>query len=268
MITDIEMEAMNLFIREISNRPGLEGEYSALIAMRDMLADLDIDRFYNASDEEKTAFVKQFSSGLISENTAEEKEQTRWICVYKDTVCRHADVDNLVNIELPADWLYKVLRAEGEEDIEAWFGEYTADSTEAIARKALEDGVILGCDDEYVMNSILFRKENPELVVAAEKVEEFLDSFNDHEEIPDELGFEFKGTFIKDPFYDESMRFEVDPFVYYGADNMNSYLEKAKHLMSKDCDKTLDDVIRTCEKVSKKQVVQRDNVEKSSERDL
>lgn len=268
MITDIEMEAMSLFVREFANRPGFEGEYSALTAMQDMLADFDVDRFYNASDEEKTAFVKQFSNGLINEKNAEEKEQTRWICVYKDTVCRHADVDNLVNIELPADWLSEALRSEGEEDIEAWFGEYTADSTEDIARKALEDGVILGCDDEYVMESILFHKENPDLVKAAAKVEEFLDSFKGHEDIPDELGFEFKGMYIKDPFYDESMRFEVDPFVYYGADNMNSYLEKAKHLMSKDCDKTLDDVIRTCEKVSKTQSEHREKVEKNPEIDL
>lgn len=214
--------------------------------------------------------VKNFSNGyegfselMVQCLTEAFGDQTRWICVYKDTLAPHADVDNLVNIELPADWLYKVLRAEGEEDIEAWFGEYTADSTEAIARKAIEDGVILGCDDEYVMNSILFRKENPELINAAEKVEEFLDSFNGHEDIPDELGFEFKGMLIKDPFYDETMRFEVDPFIYYGADNMKSFLEKAKLFISKNSDKKLDDVIISCEKMSKKTVEQFDkNVKK------
>lgn len=42
------------------------------------------------------------------------------------------------------------------------------------------------------------------------------------------IGFEFKGTWIVNPFYDETMRFEVDPVEYYGADNIKAYLDQLK----------------------------------------
>lgn len=45
------------------------------------------------------------------------------------------------------------------------------------------------------------------------------------------VGFEYKGTYIINPFVDESARFEVDPYEYYGMHEMleytNGVIEKA-----------------------------------------
>lgn len=45
------------------------------------------------------------------------------------------------------------------------------------------------------------------------------------------VGFEFNGTYIINPFVDETARFEVDPYEYYGVHAMleytNGILEKA-----------------------------------------
>ena len=45
------------------------------------------------------------------------------------------------------------------------------------------------------------------------------------------VGFEYKGTYIINPFVDETCRFEVDPYEYYGMQAMieytNGIIEKA-----------------------------------------
>ena len=65
----------------------------------------------------------------------------------------------------------------------------------------IENGVVLGCDDEYAWKSICFARDNPELVSKAEKVKEWIDSFEEYDDIPTEVGFEFDGIHIKNPFY-------------------------------------------------------------------
>lgn len=159
-----------------------------------------------------------------------ESENTRWICVYKDAVCPHAEIDNLVNIEVPESWLFNALRALGERDIEKWFDEYTADDTDPIARNAVIDGVILDCDNEYVMKVITFHRENPQLTETAEKAKLWIDRFG--ENIPEGLGFSCRGMWVNNPFYDESLRFEVDPFIYYGEENMKSFLDHCSKFMN------------------------------------
>lgn len=37
------------------------------------------------------------------------------------------------------------------------------------------------------------------------------------------VGFEYKGTYIINPFVDETCRFEVDPYEYYGTHEMLEY---------------------------------------------
>lgn len=78
------------------------------------------------------------------------KFDVSWICVYKDALGYQDDNDNLTNICVPTEWLEEVLKAEGENDINSWFTEYTADNTDSIARYAKECGVILDCDDKNI----------------------------------------------------------------------------------------------------------------------
>lgn len=77
----------------------------------------------------------------------ERDEEPVWICVYRDVLGLAEKTDNLTEICVPCDWLLEVLKEEGI-DTDAWFDEYTADDTEQIARRALAEGVILGCADE------------------------------------------------------------------------------------------------------------------------
>lgn len=70
--------------------------------------------------------------------------------------------------------------------------------------------------------------------------------------IPRDIGFEFLGTKIKNPFVDESMRFKVEPFSYYGVENMKSYMEQVKKkiaepVLDSDC-KPLDGQIADAQK--------------------
>lgn len=73
-----------------------------------------------------------------------------WITVYKDALGYLDNVDNLTDILVPAAWLLEKLKAEGETDIEGWYSEYTADSTDMIAREAVSEGVILSCADKRI----------------------------------------------------------------------------------------------------------------------
>ena len=78
-----------------------------------------------------------------------------WICVYKDTLGHGDDMDNLTYIRVPTQWLHDILRSEGESDIEQWFSEYTADNTDDIARRAVEEGVILDCLHAEIKQALL-----------------------------------------------------------------------------------------------------------------
>lgn len=55
-------------------------------------------------------------------------------------------------------------------------------------------------------------------------------------------GFEYGGVRITNPFYDESLRFEVEPLSYYGIENMMGFIEQAKSRMHMDkaCRDSLD----------------------------
>lgn len=256
MITDIEMEAMELLLEEFQNKAGYEREHYAMGAMQDMLAAMDSDKFYSMTDKEKQAFVKEFADAIVNERerVSKENEQTRWICVYKDTIAPHAESDNLVNIELPAEWLYKALKADGVEDIEAWFDEYTADSTEMLARDALSNGVILGCDDEYVATVLKFRREHSDLVERLDEVKVWFDGIG--ENVPEGLGFEHSGTWINNPFYDESLRFNVEPFAYYGVENMTTYLQQAENFIEHSYEQKIDEAIHELFHVDENNTIQ------------
>lgn len=51
----------------------------------------------------------------------------------------------------------------------------------------------------------------------------FADLYNENHK---EIYFEFKGNTIVNPWFDETMRFYVDPVAYYGKENIDNFLEQ------------------------------------------
>lgn len=88
------------------------------------------------------------------EETFDLSELNVEICVYVDALGYNIDdngfKDNLTNIIVPKAWLLEKLEDEGETDIEGWFDEYTADSTDMIARGAVAEGMVLSCADKGI----------------------------------------------------------------------------------------------------------------------
>lgn len=76
-----------------------------------------------------------------------EKARNVWICVYQDVLGRHGEDDNLTEICVPRPWLMEILKEEGL-DPDTWFDEYTADDTQQIARRAMEEKVIVAFQQE------------------------------------------------------------------------------------------------------------------------
>lgn len=44
-------------------------------------------------------------------------------------------------------------------------------------------------------------------------------------EVPEDSGFVHCGQWIQNPFYDETLRFEVEPLSYYGAENVRKFVD-------------------------------------------
>ena len=55
--------------------------------------------------------------------------------------------------------------------------------------------------------------------------------------IPTVCGFECRGQLILNPFYDETLRFPVEPVSYYGTKNIENYLGKIKKHIAKESQK-------------------------------
>ena len=49
-----------------------------------------------------------------------------------------------------------------------------------------------------------------------------------------DIGFEFNGTWITNPFYDETLRFEVDPVQHYGEENIKRFVKCVVERMQGD----------------------------------
>lgn len=72
--------------------------------------------------------------------------------------------------------------------------------------------------------------------------------------VPDDLpGFTYGGIKIVNPFYDESMRFEVEPLSYYGDENIFKFICQVKKEIEKEQSRaSLDDQIAAyCKKQSR-----------------
>lgn len=60
-----------------------------------------------------------------------------------------------------------------------------------------------------------------------------LDVLSDMSFIPRECGFLHNGQWILNPFYDETLRFGVEPFSYYGKENVRGYVQRMKQTVLK-----------------------------------
>ncbi|MBR5190699.1 MAG: hypothetical protein IKW34_01540 [Clostridia bacterium] len=83
-----------------------------------------------------------------------------WITVYKDALGCPGHKDNLTEVLVPVAWLKSVLAQDGITDLEVWLDEYTADSTDDIARLALDEGVVLKCNNEDIHMALGLDKGN------------------------------------------------------------------------------------------------------------
>lgn len=108
---------------------------------------LSVDDRIRAYDNAVHLFGEDAISKLVIQ-TAEPIEGV-WLTVYKDTLGFPDDFDNLTEICVPADWFLEAVDTDGL-SLEAWFGDYIADSTVYLAEKAISDGVILGCTDPNI----------------------------------------------------------------------------------------------------------------------
>ena len=74
-----------------------------------------------------------------------------WVCVYRDTVEEHDEVDNLAYVEVTMDFLnqYVKERLNGVfKDLEEFLNEYTADSTEDFYEYAMEHNAVIAVENE------------------------------------------------------------------------------------------------------------------------
>lgn len=88
-----------------------------------------------------------------------ESEPPVWLTVYKDALGYPDDHDNLTEILVPEKWFMDFMKGT---DLEEWFCEYTADETDALARQAVNDGVILDCSNPGIKAALLGNEKTKE----------------------------------------------------------------------------------------------------------
>lgn len=74
-----------------------------------------------------------------------------WVCVYRDTVEEHDEVNNLAYVQVTMNFLAKYVRERQKgffKDLEEFLNEYTADNTEDFYEYAKEHGAVLQVENE------------------------------------------------------------------------------------------------------------------------
>ena len=74
-----------------------------------------------------------------------------WVCVYRDTIEEHDEVDNLAYVQVTMDFLakYVVERQDGLfKDLEEFLNEYTADNTEDFYEYAIKHKAVIQVENE------------------------------------------------------------------------------------------------------------------------
>lgn len=74
-----------------------------------------------------------------------------WVCVYRDTIEEHDEVDNLAYVQVTTDFLAKYVRERQDglfKDLEEFLNEYTADNTEDFYKYAMEHKAVIKVENE------------------------------------------------------------------------------------------------------------------------
>lgn len=77
-------------------------------------------------------------------------EEKVWVCVYRDTIEEHDEVNNLSYVKVTMNFLdqYVKERKKGFESLEEFLDEYTADTTEDFYEYAMEHGAVIAVEHE------------------------------------------------------------------------------------------------------------------------
>lgn len=77
--------------------------------------------------------------------------EKEWVCVYRDTIEEHDEINNLAYVEVTKDFLAKYVEERQNglfEGLEEFFNEYTADNTEDFYEYAMAHGAVLAVENE------------------------------------------------------------------------------------------------------------------------
>lgn len=155
------------------------------------------------------------------------------------------DDDNLFWKTRPDKWNFEKGNYEG------WFDsmieeEYRSYSSEDFQNDKIETEYIIDYQNKFWTNkdkhfgteAFVLLLNDTKLHEDLTTVRQWVDSIVDLEsdDMIRSCGFKYRGQFIVNPFYDETLRFEVDPISYYGMNNTKEYLRKAKELIVKQND--------------------------------
>lgn len=77
--------------------------------------------------------------------------ETIGVCVYRDTIEKHNEVNNLSYVEVTMNFLDQYVRERQGglfKDLEEFLNEYTADDTEDFYEYAMEHGAVIAVENE------------------------------------------------------------------------------------------------------------------------
>lgn len=77
--------------------------------------------------------------------------EKEWICVYRDTIEEHDEIDNLAYVQVTREFVEQYVRERQNglfKDVEEFFNEYTADNTEDFYEYAMEHGAVIQVENE------------------------------------------------------------------------------------------------------------------------
>lgn len=73
------------------------------------------------------------------------------VCVYRDTIKEHDEIDNLAYVQVEMDFLKKYVRERQNglfKDVEEFLNEYTADNTEDFYEYAMKHKAVIQVENE------------------------------------------------------------------------------------------------------------------------
>ena len=77
--------------------------------------------------------------------------ETILVCVYRDTIEEHDEVNNLAYVQVTMDFLKQYVKERQDgffKDLEEFLNEYTADNTEDFYEYAMEHGAVIDIENE------------------------------------------------------------------------------------------------------------------------